>query len=1304
MLRHNNMIDTLSVHSSFSPFSSTTPLQLPSEVAPNHITTDTPITSTENSDLLIAQLNCFNGKIITLSLLANEQYSILLLQEPWIDPHTLRLPPHPAWHDFTPYDYTATNYNDRPRTGIYVTKQIPSCWITLLPSKSALLTAIEVKVSNGRLQRLRTVSAYNPPTYNTGLPVLHDWLGTHNNRRIPSIIGMDGNLHHAKWNPPNYRHVHPLAKELIRTCGSAGFQVISQSQVPTFYPRRPNARPTTIDLTWINHALTKLKVEGLTCHENYGSDHQLLLTTIRLEDPMPEKTHNTARFETMGKASFCNNLENQLSNFPSSIKSPTEIDQGVQLLTGAVMTAFHKQGKTVKTNRHRHKAWWDEELLGPLMKERNRARKWMILSKSSSAKQCYWSWNDYVKRTIHDLKKKHWRLFLAKANNAMTFKAFKYTTTQTTNSVAPLYRPDRSLATEKQEQAELLFKGTSIVQNICDTADIPATSTRAQEHEYPAITDYEIEEILKKIPSKRATGADGIPNELLKLATSILLPHLTTLFNACLKLGIFPQAWRTATTAILRKNDKDDYSEAGAYRPIALLSCLGKVLETVITRRIAYWAETHKAIAPGHMGGRRQHSTDDAFIILTSWIHQKWREGKIVSGLFLDVKSAYPSVHKRRLLHTLKSKNCPAYIVQQIDSFLEDRTTTLRLQDFLSEGFNVDDGLPQGSPLSVILYILYNSSLLIDANISLQADRISLAFIDDVTHLVANRDIDHNVLDLEEEGDRSLGWGKSHGAIFDQKKAQLMHFTHKRHSNPPIMFGDQKLTPMTVELRWLGLWLDPKLTFGAHIKRMHQRGKATIAQLSRISRCYHGLNSRETRNLVSAVLKPRILFGSVVWFNTRTEGKVSKILELLQNAANRLILGAFKSSPTSFLTHDANTIKLKDLAIRYHHNYIYKRLTTPSYHPSRTILQQELLRTPSSHQSPIHRLLRKTDLLLPQDHLLETIYPYPEPPWAAPRWVVGNVGCTRDEVKDRIQAQIDEEKEGGACVMFTDGSFIPDKGAGAAVATTERVASHAYGPLTGISNYEMETMALMIALVQFKLITDESPNRFSALAIFSDSQAALDLMAKPLQPKSLQYLTRFLLRSYQKIPHNLPIRLYWTPGHEGIELNEQADKAAKQAAEDYSDPLILPMSLGGLLRHTKNLYTTRGAVLTRPYKTKAKLIADALTSLEKGGAAAIFQLRCGHCPLKKFLHRIGAEDDEICEGCRAKETPAHFLIYCRKYSKQRQAFRRSLREEEIRVDVNSATAILDNPKVYPFLARFIQDTGRFTHLHSYLDT
>lgn len=138
------------------------------------------------------------------------------------------------------------------------------------------------------------------------------------------------------------------------------------------------------------------------------------------------------------------------------------------------------------------------------------------------------------------------------------------------------------------------------------------------------IPAHEVETIITSLPTKKAKGPDEVPNELLKLAKSPLSPILANLFNFFLKNSFYPPQWKTAITAIIRKHGKEDYSEPGAYRPIALLSCISKVFESLLTRRIAHWAETNKIIAEGHTGGRRQHSSEDAFIMLTTWIKSKW--------------------------------------------------------------------------------------------------------------------------------------------------------------------------------------------------------------------------------------------------------------------------------------------------------------------------------------------------------------------------------------------------------------------------------------------------------------------------------------------------------------------------------------------------------------------------------------------------------------------------------------------------------------------------------------------------------
>lgn len=283
--------------------------------------------------------------------------------------------------------------------------------------------------------------------------------------------------------------------------------------------------------------------------------------------------------------------------------------------------------------------------------------------------------------------------------------------------------------------ARLLFEGTSITRTTCDTSDIP-DSSNTRPVVYQEMTTEETTRTLNRLAKKKACGPDGIPNEILSISSKTLSPILTPFLNRCLQLSHFPATGKAATTAIIRKANKPDYTHPGAYRPIALLNSTSKIFETILTERLTHWAEINHIISEGHMGGRKSKGGKDALLALTIWIKQKWREGKIVAALFLDVKSAYPSVSPDRLINTLQQKGCPTYLWKILQNFLHRRTTNLRLGDYTSESFDLPQGLPQGSPLSVILYIIYNTGLMIP-KLSFSQDQISLGFINDVVHLVA---------------------------------------------------------------------------------------------------------------------------------------------------------------------------------------------------------------------------------------------------------------------------------------------------------------------------------------------------------------------------------------------------------------------------------------------------------------------------------------------------------------------------------------------------------------------------------------
>jgi hypothetical protein len=326
----------------------------------------------------------------------------------------------------------------------------------------------------------------------------------------------------------------------------------------------------------------------------------------------------------------------------------------------------------------------------------------MMLSRSPASFDCYNYWQNKFKETIIDLKKGHWRKFLAECKDKDLFKAYKYIKPNNNNTVAPLLDDNNVLTSNKEEQARLLFKGTSDVPINKNAVNIQPFSLSSPFY-FPPITLTELKQIVDNAPKKKARGHDDIPNEVIKWSFNILKNTLIKLFNACFNLGYFPPFWKQATTIIIRKSNKDSYSSANSYRPIALLLCLGKIFESIITKRITYWAENNQILAKGHFGGRASRSTDDANLFLTSWVRQKWREKKVVAALFLDVKSAFPSVIKEKLIETLIRHQAPPYISAIILDLLSNRSTSLKMEDYISPPFQLHCGLPQGSPLSPIL-------------------------------------------------------------------------------------------------------------------------------------------------------------------------------------------------------------------------------------------------------------------------------------------------------------------------------------------------------------------------------------------------------------------------------------------------------------------------------------------------------------------------------------------------------------------------------------------------------------------------
>ena len=193
----------------------------------------------------------------------------------------------------------------------------------------------------------------------------------------------------------------------------------------------------------------------------------------------------------------------------------------------------------------------------------------------------------------------------------------------------------------------------------------PNESTVPADYLYPEsaekwteITHEQLMQAINNLSPYKAPGPDGVANIVFQCCR-ILTNYLLPLFNAAVNLRTYYDPWKESITVILCKPGKPDYSVPKAYHPIALLNTTAKLLSAIVADRTSYILESHNLFPSTHFGGRPGRSMEDSLHLLENTIRHAWRQGKVVSALFLDIKGAFPNAVTDRLVHTMKCHQLP---------------------------------------------------------------------------------------------------------------------------------------------------------------------------------------------------------------------------------------------------------------------------------------------------------------------------------------------------------------------------------------------------------------------------------------------------------------------------------------------------------------------------------------------------------------------------------------------------------------------------------------------------------------------
>ncbi|KAJ3486250.1 hypothetical protein NLI96_g4374 [Meripilus lineatus] len=875
-----------------------------------------------------------------------------------------------------------------------------------------------------------------------------------------------------------------------------------------------------------------------TTSHGHGSDHRAIDVTFETEIPQVPKEERLAWRETdwgeFGKTLTALLKEQGFAAKCRLADDPTTIDAAALTLSDCLVQTSEQIVPRSKPSPFT-KRWWCAELSEKLRRLKtvlNRAVKPKATPEQRAAVEP--ARKEY-QNALRQQQRQHWAKWLEEATEKTIWQASKYATREpdsvTASRTPDLQQPQGGFATTNEEKSSVLLETFFPDPPPADLDDI-------NNYQYPpalesdTIRQYEVEQALKALSPYKAPGPNAIPNIALQSTSNILAGPLTDLFNACLRSGHQPQHWKEFTTITLRKPQKPDYSIPKAYRPIALEDTVGKVLEAVVAKRLSILAEQFNLLPPNHFGGRPGRTTTDALLYLTSRIKDAWRGKGVVTVLFLDISQAFPSVSHTRLIHNLRRRQVPENLVRWISSFLTERTTSLRFDDFVSELLRASTGIPQGSPMSPILYLFYGADLL-EIEAKETRDRFAAGYIDDTTLAAVSPTIEENITKIEDMAKKALEWSRTHACKFDISKFQLVHFTrNERKYNPlPVTVADQTIQPSHTA-KYLGIILDRKLRWKEQAERAISVGTKTMLAITRLSKSTFGLPHKYARQLYRTVVQPRMEYGLVVWYEpvrmgtgSRKKGSVGMARRLgkVQSLAGRMITGAFRTTAIDVLDFHASLPPIELHLNQVVFNSAVRLATLPSHHPLHKPVQRAMRYYPLFHRTALHELFHA----FPELRSLETID-------RTPRFRRGHDAITTRIAPSREEAIAEAKQyEKSSMCIYSDGSGFKG-GIGAAAWARGKDGGevwrlHHLGQGADHTVFEGEVDGTVLGLD----IVASTP-RITRATILLDNQAAIRAINdQPARPG--QYLVNLFHTAFERLQskrQTLRVHLAWIPGHD----------------------------------------------------------------------------------------------------------------------------------------------------------------------------
>lgn len=376
------------------------------------------------------------------------------------------------------------------------------------------------------------------------------------------------------------------------------------------------------------------------------------------------------------------------------------------------------------------------------------------------------------------------------------------------------------------------------------------------------------------------------------------IPNLyTKLCNYSLSSGKFPTACKLARISVIPK--KGDTCHMDNLRPISILSILGKVIEKFVKRIVVKYFEESDMFYKLQYGFRSGRSTLDAVFYLTDKIYKNKNEGLFTSVAFLDLTKAFNCVHHKTLLDKLHHYGFRGMVLKWFESYLLERKQFTKLNEYVSGTSIVGSGVPQGSVLGPILYLIYINDI---GGNDLTSE--ILMFADDSVLIQTNDNETKCCNNLEIDLETTSNYFKSLRLGLNPKKTKVMHFDKGFKRKVCLKFPPVHVNGVIIEsvstFKYLGIWIDNCLKFNVHLDACVKSSSHKIYMLRKLR---NSLDQRTALTIYKSMILPLVEYGNCFMLGcTKTE--ITKI-QRIQNKGLKIVFLRDRLASTKLLHKDA---------------------------------------------------------------------------------------------------------------------------------------------------------------------------------------------------------------------------------------------------------------------------------------------------------------------------------------------------------------------------------------------------------------